>query len=259
MKMRFGSTVAFVTVPGVALTLALVAGGCGGIVREGGDSPDSSPSFGSGGFHGGSGSITGSGGRIGTAASPGTGARPTTSTGGTVAKPACGNGKIEPGEGCDGVLPPGATCSSATMGAKPIGTLTCTKGCMVSTAQCTSQGTGGFTGTGGFPSKGGSTGSGGVTYDVCLNAPTTILPNACTAPCGCKVCPDAYAACRADGGCAWILACAQQQGCASVATCYSTSCGSIINTAGGLMSVGARLADPALACLAQSGCGVACR
>ena len=170
-------------------------------------------------------------------------------------EPACGNGRIDVGEQCDGSMLGGATCATETMGARPAGTLTCTKGCTLSTSGCVGPiilpGTGGFTGAAGRP------GTGGVTYDSCMNA-ATILPNACTAPCGCKVCPDIYAACRADGGCAWILACAQQQGCASVAQCYSTPCSSIINTAGGLMSVGARLADPALSCLAQSGCGIAC-
>jgi len=145
------------------------------------------------------------------------------------------------------------------MGSKPAGTLTCTKGCSLDTSRCVSPNVGGRPGTGGFTGTGGSPATGGVTYDSCMNSTTTIIPNACTAPCGCKVCPDIYAACRADGGCSWILACAQQQGCASVSQCYSTSCSSIINTSGGLMSLGSRLADPALACLAQSGCGVACR
>jgi hypothetical protein len=254
MKMRFGSTVAFATVPSVALALAWGVGGCGGIVREGG--PDD------GGFtyeSGGRSVGTGSGGRTGSGSSTSTGARP--GSGGSVAKPPpvyCGNGVVDDGEDCDGALIK-ATCALVTMGAKPAGTVRCTDRCTYNTSGCVSPNVGGRPGTGGFTGTGGSPATGGATYESCMNTTTTIIPNACTAPCGCKVCPDIYAACRADGGCSWILACAQQQGCASVSQCYSTSCSSIINTSGGLMSLGSRLADPALACLAQSGCGVACR
>lgn len=264
--MRFGS-VTFATVPSVGVALALVAGGCGGIYRNDGE-PDGSVATGSGGRSGvGSGARPATGASTGSGASTasgatGNGARPPTGTGGAITKPpvpTCGNGRIDAGEECDGPMLGGATCASVTMGAKPAGVLTCTKGCTISTTGCVGPiiGGAGAPGTGGFTSVGGRPGTGGYTYDSCMNQ-ATIIPNACTAPCGCKVCPDLYAACRADGGCAWILACAQQQGCASVAQCYSTPCSSIINSAGGLMSVGARLADPALACLAQSGCGIAC-
>jgi hypothetical protein len=253
MKIRFGS-VAFAAVPSVAVTLAAIVGGCGGIVRGDGD-PDG------GGYDRGSGGVTGgvgSGGKVATGASKGSGARPA-ATGGTTSKPACFNGKLDPGETCDGSIM-GITCLAATMGSAPLGTVTCSKTCTWDTSGCRSAiGTGGVTGTGGFTATGGRPATGGVTYDSCMNPTSTILQNACTAPCGCKACPETYAACRADGGCSWILACAQQQGCASVAQCYATSCSSIINTSGGLMSLGSRLADPTLACLAQSGCGVACR
>ena len=252
MKIRFGS-VAFATVPGVAMTLAVVVGGCGGIVRDSGDPDGGDYTYGSGGTV-----SIGSGGRVASGASKSTGARPGSNTGGTVSKPTCGNGKLDPGEICDPSNVNG-TCSSATMGSHPLGTLKCTAACTWDTSGCKSANVGGFPGTGGVTGTGGRPATGGVTYESCMSPPTTILPNACTAPCGCKACPETYAACRADGGCSWILACAQQQGCASVAQCYSTSCSSIINTSGGLMSLGSRLADPTLACLAQSGCGVACR
>jgi hypothetical protein len=76
----------------------------------------------------------------------------------------CGNGIAEGGEDCDGFDQRGATCASATMGARPFGTLFCTKDCFFDTTFCQSGGgfdggTGGF-GTGGF-GTGGVTGIGG--------------------------------------------------------------------------------------------------
>jgi hypothetical protein len=253
--------------------LALAAGfsmaGCGGIVREG--APDggigASDLGGEGGQTGGEAGHAPAGGRSsGTGSVAGTAARPSTGTGGkTQVNPAaCGNGRIEPGEECDGAVILG-TCASQTMGARPSGTLTCASNCQVITAQCYSGGSAGSTGSGGFTGRGGNgssgvTGTGGMTttIDQCVNT-SSVLSSDCQEACGCKLCPEEYAACRADGGCAWILACAEQQGCASVSQCMQTSCSSIINLAGGEMSSGAGHADPALACLAKSGCGVACR
>jgi hypothetical protein len=251
-----------------ALGVGLVAVGCGGIVRDEG-SPDggyaATSNNNGGGGH--AGTVQGGGGTSGgkaggTAAGARAGSGGGKAGGGTVLL--CGNGRLDPGEICDGSIIMG-TCSSATMGAYPNGTLACSTTCQVVTTKCTRNGgSGGVTGTGGGVGRGGSVGvagnpgTGGFdAYDACLKS-SSLNVSDCNQPCGCKVCPEEYAACRQDGGCAWILACAEQNGCVSVANCYQTSCSSIIDLAGGMMSSGARHADPALACLAKSGCGVAC-
>ena len=87
----------------------------------------------------------------------------------------CGNGRIDPGEECDGTRLGGATCSSATMNAHPSGQLSC-KQCQLVTTGCTGgsgnngtgggngtggRGTGGGNGTGGRPGTGGGVGTGG--------------------------------------------------------------------------------------------------
>ena len=64
--------------------------------------------------------------------------------------PLCGNGKLDPGEQCDGNKLNGATCGSATMNARPNGTLACSSRCVLDTRGCTGSGTG----TGGGPSNG---------------------------------------------------------------------------------------------------------
>ena len=190
---------------------------------------------------------TGQAGSVGKGAVTGAGASPAAS---------CGNGRRAPGEDCDPTVPLAVTCSSATMGSRSIGVVTCTKTCRYDVSLCTSAiGAGGATGTGGMTGTGGNTVS---PIDRCLNT-KTIATNDCTQACGCKVCPDVYAACKADGGCSWILSCAHQVGCVSIDDCYQTSCSGIIDTAGGRTSVGAKRAEPALACLAQNGCGVACQ
>jgi hypothetical protein len=48
----------------------------------------------------------------------------------------CGNGVVDNGELCDGVDLNGETCSSATMGALPNGTLRCSAGCLLDTSLC---------------------------------------------------------------------------------------------------------------------------
>src|SRR5262249_15396873 len=53
--------------------------------------------------------------------------------------PNCGNGKIDPGEECDGNLLGGATCRSSTMNARPNGSVTCKK-CRIETGACTGTG-----------------------------------------------------------------------------------------------------------------------
>jgi hypothetical protein len=246
----------------IAVAAAMVAGACGGIVVNE-SQPDGSVSpvggnTGAGESPASGGRASGSGGKTGAQAG-------SVAKGGTGAGPAvCGNGRVDPGEECDPSVAPTLTCATATMGAKPVGLLRCTKACRFDTSSCSSgaggaTGTGGKTGTAGKTGTGGAIGSGGQTasFDVCLKT-SSILTNDCTQTCGCKVCPDVYAACKADGGCSWILACAHQAGCVSIDDCYQTSCSGIIDQAGGRNSVGAKRATPALACLADNGCGVAC-
>ncbi len=120
---------------------------------------------------------------------PGSGG--STSAGGTSAGGAttaiCGNGMVETGEACDG--PVTTTCAALTMGARPVGNVTCVA-CHIDASGCqstvgaggspvgtgggpvggtTSMPGGGFTSSGGstgasgFTSSGGSTGAGGFT------------------------------------------------------------------------------------------------
>ena len=88
----------------------------------------------------------------------------------------CGNGTVDDGEECDPEKNPQRSCSTATMGAKPMGTVKCdTKKCTEDTSGCKANGgagggggmagsgTGG-TGTGGMGGKAGSAGKGGTTH-----------------------------------------------------------------------------------------------
>ncbi|HVU00252.1 MAG TPA: CAP domain-containing protein [Polyangiaceae bacterium] len=89
-----------------------------------------------------------------------------TGTGNSGTVPAtCGNGRLDPGEACDGTDFGGASCSSATVGAKPNGSLSCA-GCTLDTNGCSGNGggAGGNVGTGGGPngSGGAAQGSGGA-------------------------------------------------------------------------------------------------
>ncbi|HVU05061.1 MAG TPA: hypothetical protein VHE30_25100 [Polyangiaceae bacterium] len=75
----------------------------------------------------------------------------------------CNNGQLDTGEECDG--PVNQTCESATLGARPVGTVTCTN-CYIDTNGCTSNnpgngGTGGGLGTGGTVGTGGGVNLGG--------------------------------------------------------------------------------------------------
>jgi hypothetical protein len=49
----------------------------------------------------------------------------------------CGNSKAEPGEMCDGTDLKKETCTSATMGVKTGGTLSCTANCTFNVSKCT--------------------------------------------------------------------------------------------------------------------------
>jgi hypothetical protein len=68
----------------------------------------------------------------------------------------CGNGRVEGGELCDGSNLNGETCNSATMGARPAGSLRCTSGCSFDISSCRSSGGIGGGGAGGFNDGGGT-------------------------------------------------------------------------------------------------------
>jgi hypothetical protein len=244
---------------GGAILLASESPGCGGIVRMGGGDRDG-----------------GVGGYGGTSVSPGDpGVPPPPAQAGGAPGRRCGNGQIDPGEACDGPFLGGSTCGTATMGTSLVGVLRCSSSCALDTSACRSPnfgsggavGAGGFNGAGGrsadnacYDSNGVPSASGGCAYgyvadQLCVGQTGNGGPaGSCSQACGCKVCPGSYTRCLLDGGCSWILSCIQQYACANIADCYKLGCSAMIDRAGGLGSVGARYADTALRCLAQSGC-----
>jgi hypothetical protein len=250
---------------GALVAMAFQAPACGGMVidssRERGDA--SVPGQGGyGPFGSGAGSDQPS-----TGAAPAKGGPPIAS---------CGNGQIDPGEGCDGNQLNGATCAAVTMGMRPAGVIYCSSACTLDTSKCmtANYATGGVTGAGGFYGTGGAravdacyASSGvpvpsGCAYgtaatDQCLSR-TSQASGMCVQSCSCNLCPGPYTRCVLDGGCGWIFNCAQSTGCSSLGECYKTACGSIIDLAGGLNSVGAHYADAALSCMAQYGCPLSC-
>ena len=78
----------------------------------------------------------------------------------------CGNRRIDKGEQCDGSNLNNETCASATMGARPSGTLKCSRSCKFDTTGCKASGAGGAGGSGGSGGSGGvstgGTGGGGT-------------------------------------------------------------------------------------------------
>jgi uncharacterized membrane protein YgcG len=86
--------------------------------------------------------------------------------------PGCGNGRIDPGEACDGADLGGETCASVTMLAKPVGTLHCSPACTFDLRDCRgplhddTDGGGGTSGEGGTTGGGGLTGGGGIFGDA---------------------------------------------------------------------------------------------
>jgi hypothetical protein len=110
--------------------------------------------------------------------------------------PLCGNGVIDPGEGCDGANLQGHDCYSITMGAAPSGTLYCTA-CMFNVSGCFVNGgvggqaggptyPGGMFGRGGIIGTAGTAGTAGMTgvdpVAVCYangGVPDPSNPNVC--------------------------------------------------------------------------------
>lgn len=80
----------------------------------------------------------------------------------------CGNGLVERGEECEGKAPIAATCAAVTMGARPVGSVSCVS-CRIDPSGCRSAaGAGGTPGGpvgmgGGIGTAGGNTSSGGLT------------------------------------------------------------------------------------------------
>lgn len=85
------------------------------------------------------------------------------STDGAVIKTGCGNGRVEGNEECDGPDLASETCLTATLGAQPLGTLSCTKSCTFDTTRCIAPPPG-QGGTGGYPATGGRGGYGSGGY-----------------------------------------------------------------------------------------------
>jgi len=96
-------------------------------------------------------------------ASQGTGgASPAMGGTGTQAPQAiCGDGRLDPGEMCDGSDLAGNTCATATMGGLAAGELRCTTSCAFDVSGCSTSGAGG-SGTGGASGTGGGAGSSGM-------------------------------------------------------------------------------------------------
>jgi predicted esterase len=156
-----------------ACFVAAIAVGCSSGANDNGQQPSGEGGYGTGSFGGtngagGSAPFT-SGGSAGTANPP-----PAT----------CGNGAVDPGEDCDGAAT--QTCAAATLGALPIGSVSC-KACHLDTSGCSSgnpggSGTGGGIGAGGGTNIGGNTnvggstniGNGGTTQTSGGDAPSTL-------------------------------------------------------------------------------------
>jgi hypothetical protein len=137
----------------LTLTIVGVAVGCGGSDQVNGSSNSDQFAFDAAAF--GPGSSSGSNGL-------GTGGSSNVPPGGG---PNCNNGALDPGEQCDGALLGGSTCSSATMGSMPNGTLSCVNCALVVTG-CSTNGVppgtgGGNNGTGGGNGTGGRRGGAG--------------------------------------------------------------------------------------------------
>jgi hypothetical protein len=97
-----------------------------------------------------------------------------------ISPPTCPNGVIDAGEQCDGANLNGGTCSTATGGSLPMGTLACGSGCLYDTAGCASCGNG--TAEGAEPCDGTDLNGG-----TCSTVTSGTLPMgslSCTVSCG---------------------------------------------------------------------------
>lgn len=104
-----------------------------------------------------------------------------------------------------------------------------------------------------FPGGGGCF-LGSEATPACLRQAEPIT-RSCENRCACRACPSFYSRCLNDGGCSWILACAQPVGCRGVDACSGNgSCKFLIDRAGGPGSSGARLFDQYSECMVESRC-----
>lgn len=154
----------------------------------------------------------------------------------------CGNGKIDPGEQCDGSHLNGANCSSATMNARPNGELACGSRCKFDTSGCRGAGAGG---TGGGPGTGGRGGSGGRFPGTGGGVGTggSIGGASCTSSAGCR---NGQVCCGTRTGLGYSFACAASCGQNGlVAACHQASdcgrnqvcCGTTDQTGAGYASI----------------------
>ena len=124
--------------------------------------------------------------------------------------PLCGNGKLDSGEQCDGKKLNGATCSSATMNARPNGTLSCTNRCRFDTSKCTGSGNGG---TGGGPGTGGRGGTAGRPPGtggfIGTGGSVGGAPSGCTSSADCR---NGQVCCGTRNGAQYTFACARNCG-----------------------------------------------
>jgi hypothetical protein len=103
-----------------------------------------------------------------------------------------------------------------------------------------------------FPDGGGCF-LGSETNAACLRQAQPIT-RSCDNRCACRACPSFYSRCLNDGGCRFILACAQMEQCQGVAACMATPCSFMIDRAGGKSSIGARYFDQYSNCMSDFGC-----
>jgi hypothetical protein len=223
---------------------------------------------------------------------PGVGGSPGTAGSKPIPKPACGNGRLDANELCDGnsFRSDVDTCQEALMAPYFFGTLYCTPSCTLDTSGCYQSG-GGVPNIGGAPNGGslgygGRAGGGGMlgmptspaqacymrggvpdpssgdgcSFGVDATNACFAKPNrtTCTDKCGCSICPNAYDQCLNDGACMWTFGCAKIMGCYSVSGCLQAGCTDAITRAGGPGTPSAALLDQVLACFQSNNCPLSC-
>ena len=113
-------------------SMTLLAAGCGGAVEDPSANIDESTAAGGEDGSGGEEPTPGAGGTGGASGAGGA----TGGDGGAAGAGFCGNNRIDPGESCDLINLGGETCASATMNARPTGTLRCDRSCQFDVSAC---------------------------------------------------------------------------------------------------------------------------